>query len=124
MSREPAATRIEHRVPAMDCNPYLVLAAILAGGLIGMEDGPRAATAVRGAWRGACSRTPRRACPQRSPTAAEALAADARLGGVLGRRRRLLAGQPPVGVARRSTATAATPTPSPSTSCERYFEHV
>src|SRR4029079_9309939 len=32
------SARSEHRVPAMDSNPYLVLAAIVAGGLIGMED--------------------------------------------------------------------------------------
>src|SRR4026207_1199260 len=31
IGRGAATTRIEHRVPAMDCNPYLTLAAILAG---------------------------------------------------------------------------------------------
>jgi glutamine synthetase len=31
------STRIEHRVAGADCNPYLVLAAILEGALMGME---------------------------------------------------------------------------------------
>lgn len=34
---EPAARRIEHRIPGADANPYLVLAAILAGILHGLE---------------------------------------------------------------------------------------
>ena len=34
----PEARRIEHRVPGADANPYLVLSAILAGVLYGLED--------------------------------------------------------------------------------------
>ena len=37
LSRSAQATRIEHRVAAADANPYLVLAAILAGGLAGID---------------------------------------------------------------------------------------
>ncbi len=35
----PAATRIEHRVAGADANPYLVIAALLAGMLHGIEGG-------------------------------------------------------------------------------------
>jgi glutamine synthetase len=35
---EPEATRIEHRISGADANPYLVLAAILAGALYGIEN--------------------------------------------------------------------------------------
>ncbi|MCV6596256.1 MAG: glutamine synthetase family protein [Mangrovicoccus sp.] len=35
---DPAARRIEHRVPGADGNPYLVLAAILGAMLVGLED--------------------------------------------------------------------------------------
>lgn len=35
----PHATRIEHRVAGADCNPYLAVAAVLAGVLDGMERG-------------------------------------------------------------------------------------
>ncbi len=35
----PSATRIEHRRPGADANPYLVAAAMLAGGLEGIRDG-------------------------------------------------------------------------------------
>jgi glutamine synthetase len=38
-SGSPAARRIEHRVAGGDVNPYLMLAAILGGALIGIEDG-------------------------------------------------------------------------------------
>jgi len=33
----PAARRVENRLPGMDCNPYLAMAATLACGLLGME---------------------------------------------------------------------------------------
>ena len=33
----PAARRVENRLPGMDCNPYLAIAATLACGLLGME---------------------------------------------------------------------------------------
>ncbi len=38
VSREPGSSRIEHRLAASDCNPYAALAALLAGGLAGMEE--------------------------------------------------------------------------------------
>lgn len=38
VTREPDSSRIEHRVPSGDCNLYLALAAILAGGIVGLED--------------------------------------------------------------------------------------
>jgi glutamine synthetase len=34
----PGVTRIEHRVPGADVNPYLAIAACLAGGLYGLEE--------------------------------------------------------------------------------------
>lgn len=37
IARDPKTTRAEHRVPSADANIYLALAAILAGGLAGLE---------------------------------------------------------------------------------------
>ena len=37
ISRSPGLARVEHRVGAADLNPYLALAAILAGGIVGIE---------------------------------------------------------------------------------------
>jgi glutamine synthetase len=37
ITTSPAATRVEHRVPGADANPYLVAAASLAGGIHGIE---------------------------------------------------------------------------------------
>ena len=39
ISRAPTVARVEHRVGAADLNPYLALAAVLAGGVIGIEGG-------------------------------------------------------------------------------------
>ncbi len=39
ISRSPGLARVEHRVGAADLNPYLALAAILAGGIVGIEQG-------------------------------------------------------------------------------------
>lgn len=36
---DPGARRVENRLPGMDCNPYLGIAASLACGLIGLTDG-------------------------------------------------------------------------------------
>ena len=44
----PQARRIEHRVPGADANPYLVLAALLAGVLHGLENGLAAVAPVQG----------------------------------------------------------------------------
>ncbi len=40
----PAARRVENRLPGMDCNPYLGIAASLACGYLGLKEGkmPRA----------------------------------------------------------------------------------
>jgi glutamine synthetase len=38
ITRSSALARVEHRVASSDANPYLVLAAILAGGLAGLEE--------------------------------------------------------------------------------------
>ncbi len=43
-----SALRTETRIPGGDVNPYLAFAALLAAGLAGIEDGPRAAAASRG----------------------------------------------------------------------------
>ena len=43
---DPRARRIEHRVPGADANPYLVLAALLAGVLHGLENELQAAAPV------------------------------------------------------------------------------
>ena len=37
VARDPGTARIEYRLPAGDANPYLVLAAVVAGGLFGLE---------------------------------------------------------------------------------------
>lgn len=83
VTREPGSARIEHRVPAADCNPYLALAAILAGGLIGMEDELEPPQPFeRMAWGLVAEAAPR--LPSSITEAAEALAADRRLGAMLG----------------------------------------
>ncbi len=82
--RDPGATRIEHRVPAVDCNPYLALAAILAGGQIGMEDALEPPPPFEEmAWGLRPDAAPR--LPASIRSAADALAADERLGELLGR---------------------------------------
>ena len=45
----PGAMRLENRVPGSDVNPYLAMAASLAGGLHGIEQGLTPPPAVRGA---------------------------------------------------------------------------
>ena len=65
ITRPAASVRVEHRLAAADANPYLVLAAILAGGLAGLEeriDPPEPVTNLP--W-GLPDRFPR--CPARSP---------------------------------------------------------
>jgi glutamine synthetase len=39
VGRAPSARRVEHRVPGADVNPYVAMAACLAGGLYGIEHG-------------------------------------------------------------------------------------
>lgn len=38
ITRSPKVTRLEHRLPSGDANPYIAVAAILAGGIRGLED--------------------------------------------------------------------------------------
>ncbi|MGQ0463834.1 MAG: glutamine synthetase family protein [Sporichthyaceae bacterium] len=45
---EGAAARVEHRLPGADANPYLVVAACLAGGLYGIEQDLQAPTPIPG----------------------------------------------------------------------------
>jgi glutamine synthetase len=44
----PHSRRVENRVVGMDCNPYLAIAASLACGLIGMTNGLRPRTSIKG----------------------------------------------------------------------------
>jgi glutamine synthetase len=84
VTRNPASSRIEHRVPSSDCNVYLALAVILAGGLIGMEDGLAAPPELEEmAWLLPSEAAPR--LPDSLTKAAAALAADERLAAMLGR---------------------------------------
>ncbi len=83
VTREPSSSRIEHRVPSADCNIYLALAVILAGGMAGIEEGLEPPPQFEGmAWAlppGVASRA-----PDTLRKAAAALAADRRLATILG----------------------------------------
>ena len=82
LSRSPKAARIENRVAGGDANPYLVLAAVLAGGIAGMEQAiePPAPLGVTG-W-GLPAGYPH--LPDTIGKAADAMAADTVLHSVLG----------------------------------------
>jgi glutamine synthetase len=83
ITREPHASRIEHRVPSADCNIYLALAVILAGGLVGIDDGLEPPPQFEGmAWGLPPEAAPR--LPSSIKRAAAALAADTRLAEALG----------------------------------------
>ena len=83
VTRDPATARIEHRAPSADCNIYLALAATLAGGLIGMEDGLEPPPELEGmAWLLPPDAAPR--LPDSLKRAAAALERDDRLAEVLG----------------------------------------
>lgn len=83
ITREPESSRIEHRVPSGDCNAYLALAAILAGGMIGIEDELEPLPQFEGmAWALPPEAAPR--LPNSLKRAAAALAADERLAEMLG----------------------------------------
>ncbi len=82
LSRAPKSARIEHRVAGGDANPYLVLAAVLAGGIAGLEgaiDPPPALTVAGWGLPGGWPHL-----PTSITKAADALADDAQLRGVLG----------------------------------------
>lgn len=75
VTREPSASRIEHRLAASDCNLYAALSVLLAGGLVGMEDGLEPPPAFEGmAW--ALPEGAVEMLPTSIRTAAAALAAD------------------------------------------------
>lgn len=84
VTRDPATSRIEHRVPSADCNVYLALAAILAGGIVGLREEAEPPPPFEGmAWAlppGVAERL-----PDSLPKAAAALRADQALGSILGR---------------------------------------
>jgi glutamine synthetase len=48
IASDPAETRLEHRLPGADTNPYIVIAACLAGGLAGIEQKMQLAAAFEG----------------------------------------------------------------------------
>lgn len=82
ISRTPGLARVEHRVGAADLNPYLGLAAILAGGIVGIEqaiDPPDELKVM--AW-GLPDSYPH--LPTSIPASADALEADKALADVLG----------------------------------------
>jgi glutamine synthetase len=84
VTREPSSSRIEHRVPSGDCNLYLVLAAILAGGMIGLEDRIEPPAEFEGmAWALPPGAAP--PLPRSLKEATAALAADERFADMLGR---------------------------------------
>ena len=83
ITREPHSSRIEHRVPSADCNVYLALAVILAGGMVGIEDELEAPPEFAGmAWALPPDAVAR--LPASLKEAAAALAADDRLAELLG----------------------------------------
>jgi glutamine synthetase len=80
---EPRSSRVEHRVPSGDCNIYLTIAAILAGGLIDLEDGLEPPPQYEGmAWGLPPDSAPR--LPHTLQDAAAALRADGRMAEMLG----------------------------------------
>jgi glutamine synthetase len=82
LSRAPGSARIEHRVASADANPYLVLATVLAGGIVGIDKAiePPDALAVAG-W-GLPEGYPH--LPNTITKSADALAGDTLLRSVLG----------------------------------------
>jgi glutamine synthetase len=77
ITRPGVTARVEHRVAAADANPYLVLAAILAGGLAGLEESIEPPEPVSNLPWGLPDSYPR--LPASITTAADALGADERL---------------------------------------------
>jgi glutamine synthetase len=84
VTRVEGSSRIEHRVPSCDCNVYLTLAAILAGGMVGLENELEPPPEFEGmAWALPHGVAP--ALPDSLKKATAALAADEQLSGMLGR---------------------------------------
>lgn len=82
LSRAPKAARIENRVAGGDANPYLVLAAVLAGGLAGLRNAIDAPPEMTVTGWGLPVGWPH--LPNSITKAADALAADTLLTSVLG----------------------------------------
>jgi glutamine synthetase len=82
ISRTDDLARIEHRLPGGDANPYLVLAAILGGGLAGARKNLAPPEELKFVGWGLPEDVPR--LPNSIMGAADALAADALLGETLG----------------------------------------
>lgn len=82
LPRSAKAARIEHRVAGGDANPYLVLAAVLAGGIAGLEHAIEPPPELQVAGWGLPAGWPH--LPTSITKAADAFAADHRLGSVLG----------------------------------------
>ncbi|MGZ4674214.1 MAG: glutamine synthetase family protein [Ilumatobacteraceae bacterium] len=82
LSRSPKAARIENRVAGGDANPYLVLAAVLAGGIAGIEHSIEPPAPLGVASWGLPAGFPH--LPNTITRAAEAMASDTLLRTVLG----------------------------------------
>lgn len=82
VSRDPKLARVEHRVGAGDVNPHLALAAILGGGVVGIEGGAEPPPETRLVAWGLPERFPH--LPTSIGAAADALARDTALTDVLG----------------------------------------
>jgi glutamine synthetase len=82
LSRSPKAARIESRVAGGDANPYLVLAAVLAGGMAGIEQSIEPPPPLNVTGWGLPAGYPH--LPTTITTAADALVADTALRSVLG----------------------------------------
>jgi len=82
ISRSEKLARVEHRVGAADVNPYLGLAAILAGGIVGIEQGTEPPDEFRALAWGLPDRFPH--LPATITAAADALEADKEFADVIG----------------------------------------
>src|SRR3954451_19224249 len=82
LSRSPKSARIENRVAGVDANPYLVLAAVLAGGITGIEQSIETPPPLAVAGWGLAAMPPDP--PNTNSKAADAMAADEVLRSVLG----------------------------------------
>jgi glutamine synthetase len=83
LSRSPKSARIENRVAGGDANPYLVLAAVLAGGIAGIEQKIEPPTPLGVTSWGLPAGYPH--LPNTITKAADALTSDTLLGDVLGK---------------------------------------
>ena len=82
VSRDPKLARVEHRVGSGDVNPHLALAAILGGGVVGVEGGAEPPPETRLVAWGLPERFAH--LPTSIGAAADALAADQALADVIG----------------------------------------